>query len=127
MIYEAVGHSHFALEAVEVLGTNGIYVLTGVPGMQAFIETDPARLMRDMVLKNQMLLGTVNAGADDFGAALRNLDRFQRRWPDAVPTLIGGRYPPERAPELVFDRPKGIKTVIEFASPARTSGTDRGR
>ena len=27
----------------------------GVPGMQAFIEADPARLMRDMVLKNQVL------------------------------------------------------------------------
>jgi threonine dehydrogenase-like Zn-dependent dehydrogenase len=28
VVYEAVGHSHFALEAVEVLGTNGIFVLT---------------------------------------------------------------------------------------------------
>jgi hypothetical protein len=27
------------------------------------IEADPARLMREMVLKNQVLLGTVNAGA----------------------------------------------------------------
>jgi hypothetical protein len=94
--------------------------------MQAFIETDAAGLMREMVLKNQMLLGTVNAGSDDFAAALRNLDRFQRRWPEAVPTLIGGRYPPERAAELVFDRPQGIKTVIEFAETGRTSGKDRG-
>src|SRR4029077_10069079 len=60
LVYEAVGHSHFALEALPVLGTNGIFVLTGVPGMQAFIEADPARLMRDMVLKNQVVLGTVN-------------------------------------------------------------------
>jgi threonine dehydrogenase-like Zn-dependent dehydrogenase len=62
LVYEAVGHSHFALEALGVLGTNGIFVLTGVPGRQAFVETDPARLMRDIVLKNQVLLGTVNAG-----------------------------------------------------------------
>ncbi len=34
LVYEAVGHSLFALEAVQVLGTNGIFVLTGVPGMQ---------------------------------------------------------------------------------------------
>ena len=74
LIYEAVGHSHFALEALRVLGTNGIFVLTGVPGLQAFVEADPARLMRDMVLKNQVLLGTVNAGADAFASALRNLD-----------------------------------------------------
>ena len=48
-------------------------MLTGVPGLQAFIEADPARLMRDMVLKNQVLLGTVNAGPDAFAAALRDL------------------------------------------------------
>ena len=66
VVYEAVGHSHFALQALRVLGTNGIFVLTGVPGLQAFVEADPARLMRDMVLKNQVLLGTVNAGPEAF-------------------------------------------------------------
>jgi threonine dehydrogenase-like Zn-dependent dehydrogenase len=118
LVYEAVGHSHFALEALRVLGTNGIFVLTGVPGLQAFIEADPARLMRDMVLKNQVLLGTVNAGTDAFASALRNLGLFRRRWPEAVQTLIAGRYPPEQAAELILGRPTGIKTVIAFdASP----------
>jgi threonine dehydrogenase-like Zn-dependent dehydrogenase len=41
VVYEAIGHSHFALEALGVLGTNGILVLTGVPGMQAFVENGP--------------------------------------------------------------------------------------
>ena len=116
VVYEAAGHSHFALEAVRWLGINGIFVLTGVPGMQAFVETDPARTMRDMVLKNQVLLGTVNAGPDDFTAALRNLDLFRHRWPEAVQTLIAGRYPPEQAADLILGRPKGIKTVIAFDS-----------
>jgi threonine dehydrogenase-like Zn-dependent dehydrogenase len=114
LIYEAVGHSHFALQALQVLGTNGIYVLTGVPGPQAFIEADPARRMRDMVLKNQVLLGTVNAGLDAFASALRDLDLFRQRWPAVVRTLIAGRYPPEQAPELILDRPAGIKSVITF-------------
>jgi glucose 1-dehydrogenase len=114
LVYEAVGHSHFALEAVPWLGINGIFVLTGVPGMQAFVETDPASTMRNMVLKNQVLLGTVNAGSDDFASALRNLDLFRNRWPEAVQTLIAGRYPPERAAELILGRPTGIKTVISF-------------
>jgi threonine dehydrogenase-like Zn-dependent dehydrogenase len=117
LAYEAVGHSHFALEALRVLGTNGIFVLTGVPGLQAFIEADPASLMRDMVLKNQVLLGTVNAGTDAFASALRNLDLFRRRWPEAVQTLIAGRHPPERAAELIPGRPAGIKTVIAFDGP----------
>jgi glucose 1-dehydrogenase len=116
VIYEAVGHSHFALQALQVLGTNGLYVLTGVPGLQAFIEADPARLMRDMVLKNQVLLGTVNAGTGAFAAALRDLGAFRRRWPAVVSTLIAGRYPPEQAAELILGRPAGIKSVISFGS-----------
>ena len=116
LVYEAAGHSHFALEAVRWLGINGIFVLTGVPGLQAFVETDPARTMRDMVLKNQVLLGTVNAGPDDFGSALRNLALFRQRWPAAVRTLIAGRYPAEQAADLILGRPKGIKTVISFDS-----------
>ena len=118
LVYEAVGHSHFALEALGVLGTNGIFVLTGVPGMQAFVETDPARLMRDMVLKNQVLLGTVNAGSEAFASSLRKLELFRHRWPQAVQTLIAGRYPAERATELILGRPTGIKTVITFDSYA---------
>jgi threonine dehydrogenase-like Zn-dependent dehydrogenase len=114
LVYEAVGHSHFALEALGVLGTNGIFVLTGVPGMQAFVETDPARLMRDMVLKNQVLLGTVNAGPEAFASSLRKLELFRHRWPHAVQTLIAGRDPAERATELILGRPRGIKTVISF-------------
>jgi glucose 1-dehydrogenase len=114
LIYEAVGHSHFALAALRVLGTNGIFVLTGVPGLQAFVEADPARLMRDMVLKNQVLLGTVNAGPDAFASALADLEEFRRRWPAVVRTLIAGRYPPEEAPDLILGRPAGIKSVIAF-------------
>ena len=117
LIYEAVGHSHFALRALRVLGTNGIFVLTGVPGLQDLVQSDPAHLMRTMVLKNQMLLGTVNAGPEAFASALRDLDAFRRRWPAVVRTLIAGRYPPEQAPDLIQDRPAGIKTVIAFDPP----------
>jgi threonine dehydrogenase-like Zn-dependent dehydrogenase len=114
LVYEAVGHSHFALGVLRVLGINGIFVLTGVPGLQAFIEADPARLMRDMVLKNQVLLGTVNAGPEAFASAIQDLDVFIKRWPAAVHTLIAGRYPPEQAFELILGRPTGIKSVIAF-------------
>jgi glucose 1-dehydrogenase len=85
-----------------------------VPGLQAFIEADPARLMRDMVLRNQVLLGTVNAGPEAFASALRSLGLFRRRWPAVVQALIAGRYPPEQAPDLILGRPAGIKSVISF-------------
>jgi hypothetical protein len=67
-----------------------------------------------MVLKNQVLLGTVNAGPDAFAAAVQHLGEFHRRWPEATQTLIAGRHPPEQAAQLIFGRPGGIKTVISF-------------
>jgi glucose 1-dehydrogenase len=114
VIYEAVGHSHFALEVLRVLGHNGIYILTGVPGLQTFTQADPASLMRDMVLKNQVLLGTVNAGPDAFAAAVQHLGEFRGEWPEATETIIAARYPLEQAAELIFGRPTGIKAVISF-------------
>ncbi len=118
LVYEAVGQSQFALAALRVLGQNGIYILTGVPGIEAFVQSDPAGLMRSMVLNNQILLGTVNAGPEAFAAALADLQRFAARWPEATSTLIGGRHRPEEAPDLIFGRTTGIKTVISFEHPA---------
>ena len=125
LVYEAVGHSHFALQALRVLGTNGIFVLTGVPGLQAFVEADPARLMREMVLKNQMLLGTVNAGREAFASALRDLDAFRRRWPAVVRTLIAGRYPPEQAPDLILGRPAASRASSRSTAPVARSRIQR--
>ncbi len=114
LVYEAVGHSLLALQVLRALGPNGIYVLTGFPGWQTLIEADPAALFRDMVLKNQVVLGTVNAGPHDFSAAIADLTTFHRRWPDAVRALIGERTPIEQAVERILGRPAGIKSVISF-------------
>jgi threonine dehydrogenase-like Zn-dependent dehydrogenase len=40
VVFEAAGHSGFAFEVLKVLGVKGIYVLTGAPGQQAFLEAD---------------------------------------------------------------------------------------
>ena len=99
-----------------MLGQNGIFILTGVPGMEAFVQSDPASLMRQLVLKNQVLLGTVNAGREAFAAALVDLEKFHQRWPESTTTLIGGRHSIDEANDLIFGRSTGIKSVISFRS-----------
>jgi len=47
-----------------VLGVNGVFIFTGVPGVVAPIEIDAERIMRNLVLNNQVICGTVNAGRD---------------------------------------------------------------
>jgi glucose 1-dehydrogenase len=114
VIYEATGNSRFALDVLEVLGTNGVFILTGVPGKHPPSEIDTDRIMGNMVLKNQCLLGTVNAGKDAFQNAVRDLTSFHAAWPDAVKNLITGRFPLEQFAEPIRNQ-AGIKNIVEIA------------
>jgi len=112
LVYEATGVAQMSFQMMEVLGTNGVFVFTGIPGRKGPIEMDADRIMRNLVLKNQMVYGTVNAGPQAFEAAIEDLGTFMHRWPDAVRSLITGRYPIEAARELLLSPPSGMKNVI---------------
>ena len=112
VFYEAVGASSLAFEALHALGPNGVFIFTGVPGRKGPISVDTDRLMRDLVLKNQLLLGTVNAGRDAFEAAIRGLGSFLARWPEAVRSLITGRFAMESCMVPIQGGGDGIKSVI---------------
>ena len=116
LVYEAAGASSIAFEMMQSLGPNSAFVFTGVPGRKGPIEVDTDRLMRSLVLNNQLVFGTVNAGRDAFEAAIRDIGRFSKSWPQAVRALITGRFPVDRYRELLLGRPRGIKNVITFAS-----------
>ena len=114
LIYEATGASSLSFEMMKYLGTNGIFVFTGVPGRKGPIEVDTDLMMRNLVLKNQVIFGTVNAGRDSFEHAIRDLETFDNRWPDAVKSLITGRFPMDAYGDLLLGRSGGIKNVIQL-------------
>lgn len=114
VVYEATGVSRFAFDVLAVLGTNGMFILTGVPGQHGPVGVDTDRIMRDLVLKNQCVLGTVNAGKDAFQKAVADLASFDAAWPDAVKSLITGRFPLEKFAEPIRTQ-MGIKNIIEVA------------
>ncbi len=114
VVYEAAGASSVAFDAMSVLGTNGIFVFTGVPGRKGPIPVDTDILMRNLVLKNQVVFGTVNAGRSCFESAVRDLGTFTERWPEAVHSLISSRRAVEDYREPLLGRPEGIKNVLAF-------------
>jgi threonine dehydrogenase-like Zn-dependent dehydrogenase len=116
LVYEAVGASSLAFDVMRVLGTNGVFIFTGVPGRKAPISVDTDLIMRDLVLKNQVMYGTVNAGKQAFIDAIADLTEFRRRWPDAVKALITGRFKIEQAIDLLTGRIDGIKSVVAISS-----------
>lgn len=114
LVYEAVGSSQFAFDVLKVLGANGVFVLTGVPGVHSPAPIDTDAIMRNMVLKNQAVIGSVNAGKQAFESAIEDLGDFNAKWPDAVRSLITAHFPLERFQEPI-DGHEGIKNVIEIA------------
>jgi threonine dehydrogenase-like Zn-dependent dehydrogenase len=114
VVYEAIGASKLAFDFLQALGPNGIFVFTGVPGRKAPVEVDTDLLMRNLVLKNQVLLGTVNAPKESFEAAIADLTTFHERWPDALASLITNRFPLESALEPLTGKVGGIKNVVSI-------------
>jgi len=113
VVYEATGASHLAFDVLSVLGTNGLFILTGVPGHHPPAPIDTDGIMRNLVLKNQCVLGTVNAGKDAFQNAVADLTSFHAAWPDAVRNLITGRFPLEKFAEPIQNQ-AGIKNIVEI-------------
>jgi threonine dehydrogenase-like Zn-dependent dehydrogenase len=115
LVYEAVGASGLAFEVLQHLDTNGVFVFTGVPGRKAPVAVDTDLLMRNLVLRNQVAFGTVNAGRDAFEAAIRDLGIFYERWPRAVESLITARVPIEEHRDLLLGKAGGIKNVVKLS------------
>jgi glucose 1-dehydrogenase len=112
LIYEALGVAKISFDVMKALATNGIFVFTGIPAPKAAIGIEADILMRNVVLKNQVIVGTVNADRDAFQAAIRDLGTFLYRWPEGLKSLITGRYKIESYRELLLGDRTGIKNVI---------------
>lgn len=114
LVYEAVGLSKISYEVMRVLGMNGVYVFTGIPAPRSPIEVEADNIMRNMVLKNQAVVGTVNADKKAFEDAISDLGVFMKRWPKALKSLITGRYTIDNYRELLLGDKSGIKNVISM-------------
>jgi threonine dehydrogenase-like Zn-dependent dehydrogenase len=113
LLVEAAGFSPLTIAGLGVLGPNGIAVLAGVPGLGPERAIDIDRLLRSVVLKNQVVFGTVNAGRSDYFDAMHLLEALVVRFPESIRHFITRRYPLEAAPELL-SRSEGIKDVVRF-------------
>jgi threonine dehydrogenase-like Zn-dependent dehydrogenase len=116
VVYEATGVSWLAYEVMKVLGSNGAFILTGVPALKGPKPADIDKIMRDQVLKNQVIIGTVNAGKQTFADAIRDLSEFYLRWPKPVGSLITSRFPIDDVKVPLSGSVGGIKSIITVAS-----------
>ena len=114
IIIEASGAAATALELIPYLARSSIYVMTGIPREGLLTQIDAAEIVREMVRKNQVLVGSVNSNRTHFEMALRDIARIDSAFSGLFTDLITHRYSLENARQAVSAKDAGhIKTVIE--------------
>lgn len=114
-IFEATGIAKLQIELLDALAINGIYVATGIPGGNRPLTLEAASLLQQLVLKNQVLLGSVNASMRHYQMAVDELGAAFRQWPDILRSVITERIPYPKFENALHDHgPDEIKVVVEW-------------
>lgn len=112
-IIESTGNSRVALDAICLIGNNGVLSLLGIYGSGRKWEVTAECIGLQTVLKNQVIFGSVNAHWTDFEAGLNDMGRAEQRWPGWLSRLINRRLPFERFQEGLIKEKDEIKTVVK--------------
>jgi len=88
IIFEGTGSSPIAFEAMDVLGKNGVLVLSSVTGGGRTVEVPADRINLGFVLGNKVVVGTVNAHREHFGMAAKDFAQAEIRWPGWLSKLL---------------------------------------
>jgi threonine dehydrogenase-like Zn-dependent dehydrogenase len=116
LIFESTGVAALEFNLLDCLSANGVYVLTGIPGGDRPLEIPGATLIRQLVLDNQVMIGSVNAARAHFQMAVDDLEHAHLVWGDLVGQLITNRHPyTDFDTTLHQHTPDEIKSVIEWS------------
>jgi threonine dehydrogenase-like Zn-dependent dehydrogenase len=112
IIIECTGVGIVVAQSILKVGSGGIVCLTGVGSGGAAAGTAIADVAAGAVLRNNVIVGSVNANKRHWYKAGEALARADRKW---LARLISRREKPENF-KLALDRkPDDIKVIIQFA------------
>lgn len=115
MIFEAAGVAKLGFDLIDALGINGIYVLTGVPGVDRPADIQAGALMQQMVLLNQVMIGSVNASMEHNRMAIEVLQQSRQKWPGAIDRIITEIMHYTQINQAIANTSSDeIKTIIEW-------------
>lgn len=116
IILEATGDAQLEFDLIDALGINGVYVITGIPPADRLVAFTGGELMQQLVLNNQVLLGSVNASKEHNEMALRDLQASRVHWGDAIDRVITHVVPYSDFQNVIpQSAPDEIKTVLDFS------------
>lgn len=112
VIIECTGVGPVINDAIDKMGAGGIVCLTGVGAGGAASNRITADVATDAVLKNKVLVGSVNANKRHWFKGGQALARADRKW---LSKLISRRERPEDFINALHRRPDDIKVIIQFS------------
>ena len=116
LIVEATGVAPVAYQLLKALGINGVLVFTGVPGDRGGeFQMEGGHLMRQQVLWNQVVMGSVNANRSYFVQAVKDLEAIATKWPEALGKVITAhRDVEDYASALTTQAEDEVKAVFDI-------------
>jgi threonine dehydrogenase-like Zn-dependent dehydrogenase len=115
IVLECTGDGSLVFQVMRHIGPQGIACLTGVSTGGRKLAVDLGELNRELVLENNVIVGTVNANRRHYEAAAQALARADMGW---LKALITRRVPLEQWQQALERRPHDVKTVIDFQPAA---------
>jgi threonine dehydrogenase-like Zn-dependent dehydrogenase len=88
LIVDATGFSPIVWEAAEVLGKNGVLVLSSITGGDRKAEINSDKINQSFVLGNKVMFGTVNASPADFRSGVDDLIKAEALFPGWLSKLL---------------------------------------
>jgi glucose 1-dehydrogenase len=112
IIIECTGVGPLISESIQIVGSGGVICLTGVGSGGGVSEVSTADVAAEAVLRNKVLVGSVNANKRHWYKAGVALARADRSW---LSHLVTRRERPENFTNALQRKPDDIKVVIQFA------------
>jgi threonine dehydrogenase-like Zn-dependent dehydrogenase len=88
LIFEGTGSSAVVFDSMQVLGKNGVLVLTSITGGHHMLEVPADRINLDFVLGNKVMVGSVNASRDNFETGVRDISQAEAEYPGWLRQLL---------------------------------------
>jgi threonine dehydrogenase-like Zn-dependent dehydrogenase len=112
IIVECTGVGQVVSDAIRAVGAGGIVCLTGVGSGGTTTGIATADVAAAMVLRNNVVVGSVNANKRHWYKAGEALARADRSW---LAGLLSRREPKEAFARALERKPDDIKVVVQFA------------
>jgi threonine dehydrogenase-like Zn-dependent dehydrogenase len=112
VIVECTGVGPVIADSIQKVGAGGIICLTGVGAGGGLASRAVADVAAAVVLKNNVIVGSVNANKRHWYKAGQNLARSDREW---LSRLITRREKPDDFQRALERQPDDVKTIIQFS------------